>query len=223
MPEIANKIEHYGRRAKELVEQAIMTDRRPLNGKDKGEERTFEEFLKLSKGEKFLEAIYILKDRLPEEFFTKHDFKKYFYNSKELPFSADKFSFEGIKDSGSTSQVYLFKSLQPQERTSWALKVLKDEYVSDNFENLNQAGKFFSQEYKEIKGWYGDELSDLFLPEYIVKLKSPKNKKSMAILQPYQGKEMKDIFIEIPKEKLINLLETNQELKNKFIGFIKKL
>ena len=62
-----------------------------------------------------------------------------------------------------------------------------------------------------------------FLQEFLIKLKSPiHNKESLAILQPYQTGEIRDIFTEIPKEKLIELLNSNSALKAKFIKFVKQ-
>ena len=44
----------------------------------------------------------------------------------------------------------------------------------------------------------------------------------MAVLQPYQTGEIRDIFTEISQENLIELLNNNLELKNKFINFTKQ-
>lgn len=214
-----DKIEHYKHRAEELIEQAVFCDTRPL---DQNEGKTLKEFLKLNKSEKFLEILHIFKKILPKDILQKRDFKKLFYNLKELPFRPDQFSFEGIKGSGATSCVHLLKSKNP-EKSSWALKVLKNKYVKQNFDSLDQAGQFFVKEYQQVRDWYGQELSDFFLPEYIIKLKNPRKSEkcdSLAILQPYQGQELQDVFTEIPKNELVNLLQENKNLGHKFVHFI---
>ncbi len=214
MINVFDKIEHYQRRAKELTEQAIFCDTRPL---DQKESKILKEFLSLTKGGKFLEMLHVLKRILPKDFLQNRDLKRFFYNEKELPFSPDKFSFEGAKAGGATTCVHLLKSKNP-ERPSWALKVLKNAHIKKNFKSLDQAGRFFVKEYQQVRDWYGQEFSDFFLPEYIIKLKNPRKAErcdSLAILQPYQGQELQDIFTEIPKDEFVDLLKQNKELGNK--------
>lgn len=81
--------------------------------------------------------------------------------------------------------------------------------------------KEFMDEFEEIKGWYSEDLQDIFLPEYLLKLKNPFSKKdTFAVLQPYQGGEIRDVFTEIEKENLLKLLENDTELKEKFVKFV---
>jgi len=106
MLNIFKKIEHYGQRSKDIFEHALLSDNRPL---DKEGPVRFNEFLKLSKGQKLLEILYLVKDLLPEEFFKKYDFKKFFYNDRELPFNPNKFSFEGLEGHGVTAMFICWK------------------------------------------------------------------------------------------------------------------
>jgi hypothetical protein len=213
------EIEYYKNHTRELIEESIILDPRPL---DKFESNKMEEFWKLSKSEKLLEILHIIKKLLPENFFGKTNIKEKIYNTTELPFNPDKFKFKGLKGRGGQSQVYLLESLE-KELPSYVLKMFRDTYIKKFFENSDEAGRLFKEELEKIMEWYSEDLHDIFLQEFLIKLKSPTLKKeSLAILQPYQTGEIKDIFTEISKKELIELLNSDTILKEKFKKFVKE-
>ncbi len=212
-------IEHYKDRSKELFEEAALLDTRPL---DKVETNKLEEFWRLSKSDKLLEVLQIIKNILPKKFIDKFNLKEKIYNTTELPFNPEKFSFEGLEGHGGQSRVYLLKSLE-NNLPSYALKIFRSTYLKRFFENTDTAIESFRSEIKQVKEWYSPDLHDIFLAEYMLKLKDPFTKKeALAVLQPYQTGEIKDIFTDISKDDLITLLNNNADLKNKFIKFTKQ-
>ncbi len=212
-------IEHYKNRAKELVEESILMDTRPL---DKVEANKLEEFWQLSKSNKLLEVLHIIKGILPKNFINKINLKEGLYNTTELPFNPEKFSFEGLKGRGGQSRVYLLKNLE-ENSPSYALKIFRSAYLKKFFKNTEAAVASFREEIKQVKEWYSPDLHDIFLDEYMLKLKDPFTKKeALAVLQPYQSGEIKDIFTDISQEELIALLSHNTKLKDKFIKFTKQ-
>jgi hypothetical protein len=144
------------------------------------------------------------------------------YHTAELPFDPDKFKFQGLRGKGGQSKVYLLESLE-KELPSYVLKIFRDTYIKKYFKNTDEVGRLFKEELEQVREWYSKDLRDIFLQEFLIKLKSPADKKeSLAILQPYQTGEIKDIFTGITKDELIKLLDTDPVLKNKFIKFVKQ-
>ena len=216
---LLENFDYYKNKARDLMEESIILNIRPL---DKVETGKLEAFFNLTKSEKFLEVLSLIKDILPKDFLNKLNCREKIYDSSELPFDPEKFSFEGLKSYGGAVRVYLLKSLE-NRLPSYALKIFRDSYIKKFFENSDEAAKLFKEEVEEIKKWYSDDLHDIFLPEYIIKLKSPSSKKeSLAILQPYQTGEIIDVFEEIKKEDLIKLLKENLDFQKTFLNFITK-
>ena len=169
-------IEHYKNRTKELVEEAILMDVRPL---DKFESNKLEEFWNLNKSEKLLEVLQIIKNLLPRDFMDKINLKEKLYDTTELPFNPEKFSFKGLEGRGGQSRVYLLKSLET-ELPSYVLKIFRNTYIEKFFKNSDEAIELFKSEIKQIKEWYSEDLCDMFLQEHILKLKSPTKKRSFG-------------------------------------------
>jgi len=214
---LLENFDYYKNKTRDLIEESIILNTRPL---DQIETNKLDAFFNLTKSEKLLEILFLIKSILPKDFLKKLNCQEKIYDSSELPFDPKRFNFEGLKSCGGAVRVYLLKSLE-NELPSYALKIFRDSYIKRFFKNSDEAAKLFKEELEEIKKWYSDDLRNIFLPEYIIKLKSPLNKKeSLAILQPYQTGEIIDIFEEIKKEDLIKLLKEDFDFQKTFLSFI---
>jgi hypothetical protein len=216
MKHILEKIGNYKSKIEDSIEESLIFDTNPLSDK---EYNKLTEFLKLSKGQKLLEILHIIRKAVPKEFLKIENLNKFLYDTKELPFKPDKFSFEGIIGRGGGSKVYILKSLD-KKLSSYVIKIIKNLYAEIILNNSEDAAVALKNEYEQIRSWYKGDAQKVFLPEYILKLKNPKNKKiAIAILQIYQGGEIKDIFNETKKEDLIKILQENEVLRKIFINF----
>ncbi len=209
------KIEDYINRSKEIAEETLFLEDRPLN---KGCE--FSDFLKLPKGEQFKQILYHIKDGLPESFLDSEWLKNRFYQTDELPFNPENFLFKHILGHGTTSEVYLLKN-KDKKKTSWALKVLKESYIKKNFDNIHEAAVFFREELAEIKSWYGEEMEHLFLQEFFIESKGPKGKPAFIILQEYLNGFLRDIFEDLD-EKDWEEIRRDVGLRRDLLDFINK-
>ena len=217
MKDFFSKIEKYKRKVGDLVEESLVLDTNPLSEE---EGNKLLKFFELSKTKKLSEILYLLKKVLPEDFLEKDSLNKFIYDIEELPFDPKKFSFEGLKDIGGVSKVYLLKSLD-EDLPSYALKIIKDFSEQLISEGGEEVANYFKEEYEEIKSWYSGDALKVFLPEYVLRFKNPKGKRvAVGILQPYKTGEIKDFFNEIEKDELIELLKNNNKLKGIFISFV---
>jgi hypothetical protein len=217
MREFFSKVEKYKRKVGDLIEESLILDTNPLNEE---EGNKLLKFFELSKTKKLSEILYLLKKVLPESFLEKNNLNKFIYNVEELPFSPESFSFEGLKDIGGVAKVYLLKSLD-ENLPSYALKIIKESSEQLISEGNEEVSNNFKEEYEEIKSWYSGDALKVFLPEYVLRFKNPKGKRvAVGILQPYETGEIRDLFNEINKDELTELLKNNNELKEVFISFV---
>lgn len=211
------KLEYYKNRARDLFEVSLLLDSNPLGDKDSN---LIREFWDLSKSDKLLQVLHVIKKAVPEVFWDK--MRVGLYDDLELPFSPEKFSFAGLLDRGGVAKVYLLES-KVGSMPSYVFKVIKDSYFKLKGIPEEEGGKFLLDEYNLVRSWYSEKAQAVFLPEYVIRMKGPSERKGVfAILQPFQSGSIKDLFNEITKEELVDKFDSNEELKNLFLVFTKE-
>lgn len=205
-------INHYTNQLKKITEKAVFVDK-------EHKIPSWSDFDQMHKSEILFEILCVIKKILPDKK-TRDILKKFYYKGyNELPFDPNNFTFDGLKNEGSSSLVYLLKNKETNG-ISWVFKIIKDEYIK-KFSSIEEAGKFLMQELNEIKSWYTEDLADeIFLPEFLIQLKGPNNQKSLAILQPFKYKNLlRDIFTEIDQNEFTEIMKRNDNLCSTFIKF----
>ncbi|MEK7598170.1 MAG: hypothetical protein AAB487_00340, partial [Patescibacteria group bacterium] len=143
----------------------------------------------------------------------------YDYKKENLPFSPESYEFkDGTIGQGGENDVYLLES-KDAGNPSWALKINHQD--KGDVKELTERAKEIKSEYEKVKSWY-ETIPDLVPKEYSVILEGPRDSQAaIATLQEYYGSEIRDIFRDISKEELNDLLAGNPSLSKDLFSFIK--
>ncbi|MEW6610143.1 MAG: hypothetical protein AB1352_00725 [Patescibacteria group bacterium] len=195
-----------------------------IEGAEKKEPLTFDKLEQLSRGDQIRAIVQMVRNVLPsaiieqEQARIRDDLNRI---EETLPINPDKYVFEGVKTGGSRCWLYHIKSREPGH-LSYALKVYK-KYSRDNMRNdIITYAKEVKREFEQVKSFYGEELKDVFLPQYMLMLHDAENNMTLAILQPYEASDLKDIFLDFSQEQLMELSKKQPQLGMKLNQFITK-
>ncbi len=189
----------------------------------KGEKKTSELIKDIFGGEtkyiKMLSAISLLSELMPDSIFEKvkkildrKDFSK-------LPFDPKKYKFIEKISNGAVSSVHLLEAINDDEPSY----VAKFDYINyGSLDKIREIAKQQNKEFKIIKDNYSD-LPNL-IPDEVTFITTDKKDGSpiIATLQKYLGKDIRDVFTEIEKEELVELLKSNARLRDEFVIFVDK-
>lgn len=140
----------------------------------------------------------------------------------------DKLPFKNVDPSlffrSGENSIFLIRE-DEKSSESKELKVLKINHnsMSSSTEKLLEVANRISGEYKKIKSWYADvpglvpDESSLILHSHLL------GKPAVATIQPFLSGEKRGIFEDYTVDELVEKLESDQQLKDNFITFGRKL
>jgi hypothetical protein len=140
------------------------------------------------------------------------------YTQDKMPFLPDDYELEGNR-SGGMNDVFLLES--KNNEVSYVLKVLKDEVGESNTNKLVAIATEQKRDYDNVSEKFA-HMQDFVPPEYFIIAHGPRSgEPSVVAIQPFIGGRIRDIFSDINKEELVDLLSKNGALKNQLREFVK--
>lgn len=208
---IMKSFEQYKNDAKYAAEAAVMIEQPEPSVKE-----VFAILADKEKGsyDKFKALFQMIGGALPG---FADAYRRHIYDPRELPFDPEELSFKGKVGSGWDRGVYVLKPREKGKQT-WVIKV---RYPWDKDPRTPmQRAKDERAEYQLMKEWY-KELPDLIPTEHPLIIESPRkgDGAASAVLQKFLGTKMRDIFEEVPKEELRELIKKDKKLRHDFKTF----
>lgn len=162
----------------------------------------------------------ILRDAVPDPVFKKLTGKRYEYQEEVLPIDPTRFQFESRKvGNGGECMVYKITALDP-DSPSYVIKI-DQRSGAMTVDELVARGKQVKGEYETVREWYRD-LPGLIPEEMQFIAKSPRGGgNALFTIQEYYGtaEQIHDLFRGYPKDQLIALLRSDQDLADTFRKF----
>jgi len=140
------------------------------------------------------------------------------YSQDELPFNPREYKLRKKIGTGGMNDVFLLESTKGE--SSYAMKVVIEGVGETNIDNLVTYASQQRTDYEKVSAKF-THIPDLVLPEYYFIANGPRRGQLAAIsIQPFLGKNVRDIFEDVNKAELIDLLQTNDKLKSQLQAFI---
>jgi len=108
---------------------------------------------------------------------------------------------------------------QRENLESYVLKINRISFRNQNINSLLQTAKKEKEEYEEIKEIYKDMPDLIPNEEYIIINGLKNNKIAVAMLQPYQDENLRDIFQIQENDMLLSLIQKNKNLREQVKKF----
>jgi hypothetical protein len=164
-------------------------------------------------------AFTMLRSLVSDSVFERMTGGQYAYQGDVLPIDPEKYSFDEKRlGGGYECNVYRLISLDPG-RPSLVIKI--DQTITNDTDRLLKRAKQLRSEYEEKREWY-HELPGLIPEESFFISKSPRGgKPALFTIQEFMGgaDEMRDFFRGIGREELLEILRSDEQLKERFCRF----
>lgn len=144
---------------------------------------------------------------------------KYNYQKEDLAVSPDRYEFkEGAIGRGGENDVYLLEA-QNEDAPSWVIKVNRQD--RGDVAQLTARAKEIKADYEDIKESFRD-LPDLIPPEYTAIMTDPRdNKPAIITLQPYLGRDLRDLFRKTETDPVGATVRANPNLQADLRNFLR--
>jgi hypothetical protein len=147
---------------------------------------------------------------------------EYGFATDNIPFDSNDYQIGKRLGSGGENSVFLLSS-QKNNLPSYVLKINHLSHFENNPGKLLKAGMVQKKEYEEIKDNFA-EIDGLIPQENYLILHGNKNKKpALAMIQPFMGDNLRDLFNDFEKDELLNVIEKNPSFKKQLTSFVKVL
>lgn len=144
---------------------------------------------------------------------------EYGFATDNIPFNANDYQVGKKLGSGGENSVFLLSS-QKNNLPSYVLKINHLSHFENNPNKLLKAGMEQKKEYEEIKDKFA-EVEGLVPQENYLILHGIKNKKpALAMIQPFMGDNLRDLFNDFEKDELLNVIEKNPSFKKQLTSFV---
>ena len=145
-------------------------------------------------------------------------YEKIAYDAKAVPF-VEELTFEGKIGEGTPNVIYLLES-QNDSIPSIVIKVRKE---GGSIPALQNRAIEEQNEFRMIKEMY-PEIPEVIPDEQLILMQSPQRGRDAAVvgIQRFIGRNIKDVFKDIPKEELISMILADDIFKNEVINFFSK-
>lgn len=201
--------EHFSKQVFRTAEQGFLGDKNV----------SMEELMSIladpnaSKSFKLANTLAFIRGVLPKRLRDK--LKNKLYDSEALPIHTDTYEFKGTMGAGGQNDVYLLESSDPDLPSL----VLKISIREGSNETLTAQAHQFKKDARVIAERYA-AVPNLISPEHYFITKSPKTNQENVIgaVQEFMGRNLKDIFSEVRREELVELLK-EPAFREQFVKF----
>ncbi len=208
------KFDFYKNRLESAAQDGIVEYRQG----DKKASECFDELVRgPGKYKRLVAALSLISEIVPKNLHRKLAEALDTKDFSDLPFDLDRFAAREKFAQGYISKVYLLES-KTDEYSSYALKI--NNYDKGDADELARIAADEHREYEYLRARYR-ELPDLIPEELGFIVRSRKDKKpSIAVVQEFMGRDLRDLFKDIDKDELIALTEENREFREELVKFI---
>lgn len=215
-----NRLVLYGDLLKRNIEE-VLTEHDP---KIENLRELFE-LVRQNKGSKYerLKSLFRFLHCLVPVFSDPSKNLKHFRDTSQLPLNMDLYEFRDKIGKGGESDVYLLESKNPAKTPSLVIKIHLQKQKSR--EGLVEEAKRTKMEYEKVRNLYQSTPGvvpneHILIAKDIRKTPLFKNGPGVVILQQYFGKNLKDIFSEIPTEELVQIMKKEPDFATEMLEFI---
>jgi hypothetical protein len=176
-----------------------------------------------TKAERITSAFKLVKEFLPKNKTVERVLQQFSLDTNSLPFDMNKLEFKGKVGQGSVCDVYLLES-KDEDVPSYVIKIQSHSIEGSNSEKAFQTAKESEGDYKIISGMYKD-VPGLIPQEFTLVIENPRHhayqkEPSVAIIQRFYGRDIRDLFKEISFEDVLSICKSDPEFLATMRSFV---
>ena len=145
--------------------------------------------------------------------------ERYAYTQDSMPFNPKDYTLKEKIGLGGVNDVFLLQAREGKN-PSYVLKVNLGE-SGEGLEKLLSTAKEQKEEYEGIAAAFKD-VAGVIPKEYCLIMHGPSvGQPVLATIQPFVSENLRDIFVDLEKDELQDLLQRNKPLLKQLAGFVK--